>query len=66
MKFIKIFIAAIAVFSLQFTMASAATTVKAPGTFLPAKTSSPQQQQKHRIRRHHLRHRPHRHNFNPK
>ena len=56
MKFIKIFIAALAVFGLQFSVASATSPVKRPGTFVSANKPSPQ---KHH-RRHHYRHRPHR------
>jgi len=58
MKYIKIFIAAVVMFGLQFTVASAASPVKAPGTIISANKPSPQV--KHH-RRHHYRHRPHRH-----
>ncbi len=57
MKYIKIFIAALAVFGLQFSVASAASPIKRPGTSITANKPSPQQ--KHH-RRHHYRHRPHR------
>jgi len=59
MKFIKIFVAALAIFGLQFTVASAASPVKAAGVSISANKPTPQEH-RHRIMRHHLRHRPHR------
>ena len=59
MKFIKIFVAAIAIFGLQFTVASAAGLINKPGTFVSANKQVPQEH-RHHIMRHHLRVRPHR------
>jgi len=57
MKFIKIFVAALAIFGLQLSVASAASPVKAAGVSV---NKPAQQEHRHHITRHHLRHRPHR------
>ena len=59
MKFIKIFVAALAIFALQFTVASAASAVEKPGIFVSA-NQQVHQEHKHHITRHHYSHRPHR------
>jgi hypothetical protein len=60
MKFIKIFVAALTIFGLQLSVASAASAVSKPGTTVSATKPKPQEHKVRHIRRHHLRHRPHR------
>ncbi|MFI5161502.1 MAG: hypothetical protein ACHQHN_09500 [Sphingobacteriales bacterium] len=60
MKFIKIFVAALAIFGLQLSVASAASPVESPATTISANKPAPQQHKVRHIKRHHLRHRPHR------
>lgn len=59
MKFIKIFVAALAIFGLQLSVASATSPVKASGVSVSVNKPA-QQEHRHHITRHHLRHRPHR------
>jgi len=61
MKFIRFFMAAaIAVFSLQFSTASAATLVKAAGTSLHTANAASAPQHRRHVHRHHRRIRRHR------
>jgi|GEM_PF-1825757 len=61
MKTIKIFLAVLGLFSLQFASASAASPVVKSERTSVASATAPAPQNKHHHRRHHDRHRPRRH-----